>query len=229
VGLLTSCTAYEDNPTTSQELFEQEMTAALADAQVYGPQTDAIAREVAARFNGCVTDINYKTRESATRKCITDNSRPYDLKDLARTTIVAGWDSTEIKPVINYLVSTATERNIFGRYKHQTSDYDLIMISKSLFMIALYAQYCGLSDIEKEGLYKVYKDYMPAFLAFSEFKASDPKKYLVCQIQGAHFAMHKEIQEYKYYMGKVAMLQIRKNTGPIASICRGGISAVRSR
>jgi len=68
------------------------MTAALADAQTYGPQTDAIAREVAARFNGCVTDINYKTRESATRKCITDNSRPYDLKDLARTTIVAGWD-----------------------------------------------------------------------------------------------------------------------------------------
>ena len=49
------------------------MTAALADAQTYGPQTDAIAREVAARFNGCVTDINYKTRESATRKCITDN------------------------------------------------------------------------------------------------------------------------------------------------------------
>ena len=35
------------------------MTAALADAQTYGPQTDAIAREVAARFNGCVTDINY--------------------------------------------------------------------------------------------------------------------------------------------------------------------------
>jgi hypothetical protein len=80
--------------------------------------------------------------------------------------------------------------------------YDLIMISKSLFMIALYAQYCGLSDIEKEGLYKIYKDYMPAFLAFSEFKASDPKKYLVCQIQGAHFAMHKEIQEYKYYNGE---------------------------
>jgi hypothetical protein len=123
VGLLTSCTAYEDNPTTSQDLFEQEMTAALADAQTYGPQTEAIAREVAAHFKGYVTDINYKTRESATRKCITDNSSPYDLRDLARTTIVAGWDSIEIKPVINYLVSTATERGIFGRYKHQTSDY----------------------------------------------------------------------------------------------------------
>lgn len=99
------------------------MTAALADAREYGPHTDAFAKEVAARFDGCVTEINYKTRESATRKCITDACRPYDLKDLARTTIVAGWDSTELKPVINYLVTTSTERGFFGRYKHQTSDY----------------------------------------------------------------------------------------------------------
>ena len=79
--------------------------------------------------------------------------------------------------------------------------YDLTMIAKSLFMISLYAQYGGLSDIEKEGLYKIYKDYMPAFLAFSEFNVSDPKKFLVCQIPGAHFVMHKEIQEY-YYGGQ---------------------------
>ena len=122
MGLLTSCSSNYDNP-TSEELFEQEMTAALADAQTYGPHTDAFAREVAEKFNGCVTDINYKTRESATRKCKTDNCWPYDLKDLVRTTIVAGWDSTEIKPVIEYLVSTSTERGFFGRYKHQTSDY----------------------------------------------------------------------------------------------------------
>jgi hypothetical protein len=122
MGLLTSCSANEDNP-SDEELFEKEMTAALADARTYGAQTDAFAREVAARFNGCVTEINYKTRESATRKCKTDNSRPYDLKDLARTTIVAGWDSTELKPVLDYMVTTATERGIFGRYKHQTSDY----------------------------------------------------------------------------------------------------------
>lgn len=121
-GVLTSCSKDDDSQPSEEELFEQEMTAAMADAQVYGPQTDAFAREVAARFNGCVTDINYKTRESATRKCITDNCRPYDLKDLARTTIVAGWDSTEIKPVIDYLVQTSTERGFFGRYKHQTSD-----------------------------------------------------------------------------------------------------------
>ena len=122
-SVFTSCTSDNDDNPTEEELFEQEMTAAMADAQTYGPQTDAFAREVAKRFNGCVTDINYKTRESATRKCKTDNSRPYDLKDLARTTIIAGWDSTEIKPVIDYLVKTSTERGFFGRYKHQTSDY----------------------------------------------------------------------------------------------------------
>ena len=119
---MTSCSDNDEN-LTEEELFEKEMTAALADAQAYGPTTEAIAKEVAARYNGCVTEINYKTRESATRKCKTDNSRPYDLKDLARTTIIAGWDSTELKPVIDYLVATATERSFFGRYKHQTSDY----------------------------------------------------------------------------------------------------------
>lgn len=122
MGMVTSCST-EDDTISAEQLFENEMTAALADAQKYGPETDAIAREVAAHFDGCVTDINYKTRESATRKCITDNCRPYDLKDLARTTIVAGWDSTEVKPVVKYLVQTATDRNSFGRYKHQTSDY----------------------------------------------------------------------------------------------------------
>ena len=122
MGGMTSCSSNDDNP-TKEELFEKEMTAAMADAQTYGPQTEAIAKEVAARYNGCVTEINYKTRESATRKCITDNCRPYDLKDLARTTIIAGWDSTEIKPVIDDLVATSKERGLFGRYKHQTSDY----------------------------------------------------------------------------------------------------------
>lgn len=122
ITMLTSCSASDDNP-IKDDLFEQEMTAALADARAYGPQTEDFAKEVAALFNGCVTDINYKSRESATRKCKTDNCWPYDLRDLARTTIVAGWDSIEIKPVIDYTVATATERGIFGRYKHQTSDY----------------------------------------------------------------------------------------------------------
>lgn len=122
MGWLTSCSDNDDN-LSEEERFEQEMTAAMADARIYGPVTQAFAEEAAARFDGCVTDISYKSRESATRKCHHYNYRPYELRDLARTTIVAGWDSIEIKPVIDYLITTTKQRGFFGRYKHQTSDY----------------------------------------------------------------------------------------------------------
>ena len=153
MGGMTSCSSNDDNP-TEEELFEKEMTAALADAQTYGPQTEALAKEVAERYNGCVTEINYKTRESATRKCKTDNCRPYDLKDLARTTIVAGWDSTELKPVINYMVATATERSFFGRYKHQTSDYgywgDIINLKYEKLMTEVQVKTYGMFYASQE-------------------------------------------------------------------------------
>ena len=130
------------------------MTAALADAHTYGPQTEAFAQEVATLFNGYVTDINYKTRESATRKCKTDNCWPYDLKDLARTTIVAGWDSIEIKPVIDYLVATATERSFFGRYKHQTSDYgywgDIVNLKYDKLMTEIQVKTYGMFYASQE-------------------------------------------------------------------------------
>ena len=76
--------------------------------------------------------------------------------------------------------------------------YDLTMIAKCLFMISLYSAYGGLNDVEKEGLYNSYKGYKPQLKAFSEFKISDPDKFRVCQIKGAHFIMHKEIQTYNY-------------------------------
>ena len=150
---LTSCSDNNDNP-TKEELFANEMTSALADARTYGPQTEAFAKEVAERFDGCVSDINYKTRESATRKCITDGCRPYDLKDLARTTIVAGWDSTELKPVINYLIETSKERGFFGRYKHQTSDYgywgDIINLKYEKLMTEVQVKTYGMFYASQE-------------------------------------------------------------------------------
>ena len=77
--------------------------------------------------------------------------------------------------------------------------YDLTMIAKSLFMISLYSTYGGLNNIEQKGLYKLYKTHKPQLKAFSEFKISDPNKFRVCQIKGAHFIMHKELQKYNYY------------------------------
>ena len=76
--------------------------------------------------------------------------------------------------------------------------YDMFMIAKSLFMINLYAAYGGLTDVQKTGIYNNYKNYKPQLKAFCEFKISNPDKFIVCQIPGAHFVMHKEIQKYNY-------------------------------
>ena len=117
----TSCDR-ADNPTGESTVteFQHELDQALSWAQVYGPPTQTLAEEVAARHKGKTTPLNYKTRESTERKCITDNSRPFELKDLARTTVLCEYDS--IRKVIDDVRTTATERGIFGRYRHQTSD-----------------------------------------------------------------------------------------------------------
>ena len=94
--------------------------------------------------------------------------------------------------------------------------YDLTMIAKSLFMITLYATYGGLSDVEKEGLYNIYSDYTTKFLAFCDFKVTNPDKFLVCQIPGAHFAMYRELQEYKYFNGVGSDAPDPKRYGPDA-------------
>ena len=120
--LMTSCHS-DDDLDESQRLeqaIQAELDQAMTWATVYGPQTQSLAEDVAARHNGKVTPLNYKTRESAERKCRTDKSTPFELKDLARTTVLCEYDS--IKIVIDDVKTTATERGIFGRYKHQTSD-----------------------------------------------------------------------------------------------------------
>ena len=115
----------EDNPVSEKEqseaVFQKQLDEALIWAQVYGPSTQAVADAVALRHNGKATPINYKTRQSAERKCRTDNSKPFELKDLARTTVLCEYDS--IRVVIDDIKSAATEYDAFGRHKHQTSDY----------------------------------------------------------------------------------------------------------
>lgn len=117
--LLVGCT----QQAPEKSLFEQQMDRALALAQQYGPITESIARQTAEAYDGVATDINYKSRESAERKCQTDNCMPLDLKDLARTTVVATWDSAAVGEVVEYLITVTQEQELFGRYKHQTSDY----------------------------------------------------------------------------------------------------------
>ena len=115
----------EDNPVSekqqSEAVFQAQLDEALSWALAYGPSTQAVAEAVALRHNGKATPINYKTRQSAERKCRTDNSKPFELKDLARTTVLCEYDS--IRVVIDDIKSAATGYDAFGRHKHQTSDY----------------------------------------------------------------------------------------------------------
>ena len=75
---------------------------------------------------------------------------------------------------------------------------DLLMITKCLFMICLYSTYCNLDDIDKNALYKNYNAYRPQLEKFCEFTVANPDEFRVCQIPGAHFVMHKEVQKYNY-------------------------------
>ena len=77
--------------------------------------------------------------------------------------------------------------------------YDMLMITKSLFMISLYSTYCGISNAKKGMLYDNYFNYKPKLLEFCKFNVTNPDKYRVCQIPGAHFVMRKELQKYNYY------------------------------
>ena len=75
---------------------------------------------------------------------------------------------------------------------------DLLMITKCLFMICLYSTYCNLDDIDKKALYKNYNAYRPQLEKFCEFTVANPDEFRVCQIPGAHFVMHKELQKYNF-------------------------------
>ena len=77
-------------------------------------------------------------------------------------------------------------------------DYDMFMITRCLFMITLYASYCDISNVKKNGIYKNYISSLEKIKAFCEFNVANPAEFRVCQIPGAHFVMHKEIQKYNY-------------------------------
>jgi hypothetical protein len=77
-------------------------------------------------------------------------------------------------------------------------DYDMFMITRCLFMITLYASYCDISNVKKNGIYKNYISSLEKIKAFCEFNVANPAEFRVCQIPGAHFVMYKEIQKYNY-------------------------------
>lgn len=128
--------------------FARQLDRAMALARQYGPVTEAVAVQVAESCDGEVTDINYKSRESAERKCKTESCTPFDLKDLARISVVARWDSAGVREVVEYLIGVSQEQNLFGRYKHQTSDYgywgDLVNLQFDSLMTEIQVKTFGM-------------------------------------------------------------------------------------
>ena len=66
-GLFFASCSNEDNPVVDDKKqleaeFQTQMDQALSWAQVYGPTTQKFAEEVAARHNGKICPLNYKTR-----------------------------------------------------------------------------------------------------------------------------------------------------------------------
>lgn len=124
-GLFFASCYREDNSIVDEKQqqeaeFQSQLDQAMSWAQVYGPTTQALAEEVAARHNGKATPLNYKTRQSAERKCRTYQCGPFELGDLARITVLCEYDVISV--VVEDVKQTATEQGIFGKYKHQTSD-----------------------------------------------------------------------------------------------------------
>ena len=68
VWALVAC----NNNAPQKSEFDRQMDRAMELAQRFGPTTQTVAEITAAKFDGTVTPINYKSRESAERKCQTD-------------------------------------------------------------------------------------------------------------------------------------------------------------
>ena len=86
-------------------------------ASRYGATLQHFADSMAALHGGKASAINYKTLESAIRKCWTDSCQATDLKDMVRLTIACPFDSLE--NMITDIANTAKRQNRFYRYNHQ--------------------------------------------------------------------------------------------------------------
>lgn len=89
----------------------------ITDVIPIGYLTQYIAETVAERHDAKVTDLSFKTYESALRKCRVRNCQANELRDLVRTTIICNYNV--ISDVVKDLVSTLKEQECFGRYCQQ--------------------------------------------------------------------------------------------------------------
>ena len=91
----------------------------MSKARAIGDKVQALAESVARKYGAFCVPISYKTAESIKRKVLLERKNPMrpgflpsELKDTARTTIIAGRD--EIENIIDSL-SNVEEVKILGR------------------------------------------------------------------------------------------------------------------
>ncbi|WP_195630295.1 hypothetical protein [Bacteroides finegoldii] len=103
-----------DNKSIVQNInIENSSKEIVYRASLVGNEIQNLAESIAKRNKGFVTPINYKSISSITRKVITEDITPYDIKDSVRTTIIV--PKSQIDQVLNEL----SESDSFVRLKRQ--------------------------------------------------------------------------------------------------------------
>lgn len=85
----------------------------LQKASHNGDMIQSLAENIAKKYGGYVTPINYKSETSIKRKIASDKCTPYDIKDTVSTTIIVPKDK------IGSVVKELQASRYFGRYKEQ--------------------------------------------------------------------------------------------------------------
>lgn len=99
--------------------LDNQIKEVMSKARAIGDKVQALAESVARKYGAFCVPISYKTAESIKRKVLLERKNPMrpgflpsELKDTARTTIIAGRD--EIENIIDSL-SNVEEVKILGR------------------------------------------------------------------------------------------------------------------
>lgn len=166
--ILFSCSddsSSEKNSTEKEFIVDTLMVYEMTNrVQSIGPALQHFADSIAQLHDGRACPINYKTVESAIRKCWTDSCQANELNDLVRLTIACPFDS--LRSMITDLANTAKKQSVFYRYKHQEA------LDRGYWGDIVNLKYDGslVSEIQVKSYYMAYACYegdLPALLGDS--------------------------------------------------------------
>lgn len=109
---------------------ENDLKKLQEDAKNFGPEVDKMGKDLAKKYGGTVTPINYKSQESILRKANSDmDGDVTKIQDAVRNTIIV--DRKKINNVIQELQQDPRT----SRYKAQLSENDPLGYSGNLFNV----------------------------------------------------------------------------------------------